>query len=232
MFGKVFSSIYDWRRSATWANRLRNKRFDFLRSLIDETQAIDKLKILDVGGTPLFWEKCGFSKQELAQMQIIFLNIEEVECSNFEFILGDAKNMTQFKENDFDLVVSNSVIEHVGDYDCQHQMAEEIKRVGKRYFIQTPNLYFPVEPHFLVPFFQFFPNSLRVWLLTHFSLGWYAKIDDIQQAKKLATETQLLSKKKFTNLFNEASIYEEKVLAITKSFIAYNGWERNEDNAI
>lgn len=57
--------------------------------------------------------------------------------------------MKQFQDNEFDAVFSNSVIEHVGDYEAQRQMANEIMRVGKRYFVQTPNFYFPIEPHIL-----------------------------------------------------------------------------------
>lgn len=50
--------------------------------------------------------------------------------------------MLQFKEKEFDLVFSNSVIEHVGGFQDQMKAANEIRRVGKNYFIQTPNKYF------------------------------------------------------------------------------------------
>ena len=63
--------------------------------------------------------------------------------------------MDFFKDKSFDAVFSNSVIEHVGTFEDQKMMANEVIRVTNFYFIQTPNLYFPIEPHFLVPFFQF-----------------------------------------------------------------------------
>ncbi|MEM2045934.1 MAG: class I SAM-dependent methyltransferase, partial [Candidatus Bathyarchaeia archaeon] len=59
-----------------------------------------------------------------------------------EWIIGDARCMP-FKDKSFDVVFSNSVIEHVGNYDDQKMCAEEIRRVGKCYFVQTPNFYFP-----------------------------------------------------------------------------------------
>jgi hypothetical protein len=105
-------------------------------------------------------------------------------------------------------------------------MAEEVRRVGKRYFVQTPNLYFPIEPHFVFPLFQFLPIWLRVWLVTHFDLGWYAKIPDRDRALKEVSSIRLLTKKKLRKLFPQARIFEEKYLGLTKSYIVYEGWDR------
>ncbi|MEH2169146.1 MAG: class I SAM-dependent methyltransferase [Nostoc sp.] len=129
--------------------------------------------------------------------------------------------MENFQSNEFDIVFSNSVIEHVGDYDRQCQMANEVMRVGKGYFVQTPNLFFPIEPHFVFPLFQFMPINLRVWLLTNFALGWYDKVTDKQLATRIATSIKLLNKRKFLNLFPGAKLYEEKFFGLTKSFIVY-----------
>jgi hypothetical protein len=52
-----------------------------------------------------------------------------------------------FRENAFDLVISNAVIEHVGDEDAQQQFASEHDRVGKNWILTTPNRWFPVESH-------------------------------------------------------------------------------------
>jgi 2-polyprenyl-3-methyl-5-hydroxy-6-metoxy-1,4-benzoquinol methylase len=79
--------------------------------------------------------------------------------------------MRQFRDHQFDVVYSNSVIEHVGDLDDMRRMAQEIQRVGKRYFLQTPNRYFPIEPHFVFPFFQFLPRPVQISLVQKFRLG-------------------------------------------------------------
>ena len=221
MLSQVLGKIYDNRRSDSWASNLRSKRISFLKSLIASLPS--PVKILDVGGTPEFWEHSGFLNGN-QQINITFLNIEPVKHAHFECLLGDGRDLSRFTNQEFDLVFSNSVIEHVGDYRDQGKMADEIKRVGKRYFVQTPNLYFPIEPHFLFPFFQFLPLETRVWLLTHHNMGWYPKMSDEQEARKLASSTQLLSKQKFIGLFPKANFYVEKVAGLDKSFIVYDGW--------
>jgi SAM-dependent methyltransferase len=115
------------------------------------------VNILDVGGTQTFWDTSGFFDEKMNLLRITLMNVRKVPVSrpNFNSIVGDARDLKEFKENQFDVVFSNSVIEHVGDYNDQLQMANEIRRVGKRYFVQTPNLYFPIEPHLFSPFFSF-----------------------------------------------------------------------------
>jgi SAM-dependent methyltransferase len=52
-----------------------------------------------------------------------------------------------FPDGSFDLVLSNAVIEHVGDKEDQERFVREHSRVAQRYVITTPNRYFPVESH-------------------------------------------------------------------------------------
>jgi hypothetical protein len=100
-------------------------------------------------------------------------------------------------------------------------MANEVARVGKSYFIQTPNKYFPIEPHWLFPFFQFLPFSIQVFLTQHFTLGNIKKTNSKEAAINLVKEVRLLSKKEFESLFKDAKIYKEKIIGLTKSYTAY-----------
>ena len=81
-----------------------------------------------------------------------------VKHQNFKSIKGDATNLSNFKDNQFDIVFSNSLIEHLYTYENMKLMANETMRVGKKFFVQTPNKYFPIEPHY---FFHFF-NSCHI----------------------------------------------------------------------
>lgn len=112
-----------------------------------------------------------------------------------------------------------------GDFEGQRRMAAEIRRVGERYFVQTPNRYFPIEPHFLFPGYQFLPFEARVFLVRHFELGWVGRIPDPVQAAKTVGAIRLLDRAELETLFPRARIYRERFCGLTKSFIVYGGWE-------
>ena len=154
------------------ANALRRERFAFFHRLL---QTVPRpVRILDVGGTENFWQQMGFLTPEAASsIQIVLLNLTapQVSSSLVKSVAGDGCSMPQYSDGEFDIVFSNSVIEHVPDRAGQQRMAAEIRRVGRRYFVQTPNRYFPIEPHFLFPGFQFLPVAARAALLRRFDLG-------------------------------------------------------------
>jgi ubiquinone/menaquinone biosynthesis C-methylase UbiE len=203
--------------------RSRSKRHAFFMQLM---HAVPKpVKLLDVGGTQGYWESMGITETKEIYISLVNLQSEKTTYSNFISLTGDATNLREFSDNSFEVVFSNSVIEHVGDFEAQRRMAQEVARVGKRYFIQTPNYWFPMEPHFLVPGFQWLPIALRVWLIRHFNLGWHQQIKDLEQARDLVNHTRLLTKKEFRSLFPQANLYEEKLFGLTKSFILYAGWD-------
>ena len=215
--------LADNRESDSLATQMRRKRFMFFLSLMES--APRPLRILDVGGTPGFWLRMDPFNFEGIQLVLLNLQPQTVDHPAMTAMGGDATNMPQFSDGEFDVVFSNSVIEHVGPLEAQQRMAAEVQRVGQRYFIQTPNRYFPIEPHFLVPFFQFLPLSLRVWMAMHFNLGWYKKFPDKAKATAAVSEIRLLTRNEMARMFPTGQIYEEKLLGLTKSFVAYGGWE-------
>ena len=212
-------------RADSLANKFRRERFKLFRSLLDSVPK--PYKILDVGGKQAFWEQMGFTNEDDVEIVLLNLTTMPVSLPNFTSVVSDARNMQQFREKEFDVVFSNSVIEHVGDYDQQLQMAKEVLRVGKRYFVQTPNLYFPLEPHFLFPYFQLLPFQTRVLLVRHFDIGWYKKMPVREQAAELVRSHRLLTEKEMLQLFPQSNIYREKFLGLTKSFVVYGGWDEH-----
>jgi Methyltransferase domain len=194
---------------------------DFFRGMLDNVPR--PLTILDVGGTAAFWNTLGFSREGV---EIVLLNVrnEPSDPPHLRSIVGDARDLTQFGDKSIDVVYSNSVIEHVGDLREQGRMADEIRRVAKRYFVQTPNKYFPIEPHFLVPGYQFMPLNLKTFLLTKSRLGWTERERDWSRAQEIAGSVRLLSEREVRRLFPEAAIYRERFSGLTKSVIAYHGW--------
>jgi hypothetical protein len=111
------------------------------------------------------------------------------------------------------------------DSEDQRRMANEVQRLAPRYFLQTPNRYFPIEPHFLFPCFQFLPLALRIWLVMHFEIGNYKKFTDRRQALEAVATIRLLTRKELEGLFPGAQIYEECFYGLVKSYIVYSGWD-------
>jgi 2-polyprenyl-3-methyl-5-hydroxy-6-metoxy-1,4-benzoquinol methylase len=222
MFKKL-KALADNTESESYATKMRLKRFSFFHQLV--ARMPKPIRILDVGGTQKFWQTMGFPSD--LGISVILLNLQKqpVSVPGFSSTAGDATDLRDFRDQEFDIVFSNSVIEHVGDYAQQERMAQEVQRVGVRYFVQTPNYYFPLEPHFLFPGFQWLPVTVRTLLMQHFQLGWMPKTPVKSEARRRVEDIRLLSLKEIQTLFPKAQIYQEKAFGLTKSFIAYGGWK-------
>lgn len=198
---------------------LRKKRFMKFMKLLKHKSG---LTILDIGGFGNSLEV--LSEDFVKSNNITILNIENVDVfnKNTKYIMGDATNEKQFQPKSFDVIYCNSVIEHVGDFNKMKKLASNIRNWGVYYFVQTPAYYFPIEPHFLVPFFHFLPHKIRAYILTKFELASFPREENYYRALSIVSSVRLLKKKEFKLLFPEATILKEKFMFITKSYIAHN----------
>lgn len=219
----MLKEIADNANPLSVANKLRQRRFAFFHSLLEQLKK--PITVLDVGGTVEYWQLRNSAL--LTDLRITVLNLQQQQSShpNISTTAGNALKL-EYPDRHFDVVFSNSVIEHVGDYSAQQQMAKEVIRVGKRYFVQTPNKYFPIEPHFLFPYFQLLPVSLQTHLLMNFNLGWYKRNPDYQNARETVQSVKLLSKSELLKLFPGATIYKERIFGLVKSYTAVRGWSQ------
>ena len=224
---KMLKQLADHTKPGSLATSMRGRRFAFFLSLLSR---LDRpLRLLDIGGTPGFWQSMGSAAMGDVRVTLLNLQVEKVSGAGFESVAGDARDLSRYDDRSYDVVFSNSVIEHLGpSFDDQRLMANEIRRVGRRYFVQTPNRYFPIEPHFLTPGFQFLPVPARIWAITHFNVGWYPRFTDPVAARREVESICLLTEQQVRSLFPGADIYKEKILGLTKSFVAYDGWGRVE----
>ena len=100
----------------------------------------------------------------------------------------------------------------------------EVRRVGRRYYVQTPNYHFPVEPHYLLPFFQFLPMAVRVFIIH--TIGWpYGHYASAQVAREGIRSIRLVSERETRALFPAGKLYKEHILGLCKSFTIYGGWD-------
>jgi SAM-dependent methyltransferase len=215
----------DNRNPKSLASRMRARRHEMFRSLLDGLPR--PLRILDVGGTKTVWETMGLTERPDVQITILNLAREKSHYSNVRSTIGDARDMRHFSDGQFDVVYSNSVIEHVGAGEHMIRMASEIRRVGKRYFVQTPNRYFPIEPHFVFPMFQFLPIPLRVLLVQNFSLGWISRESDRRRAEEAVRSVNLLSRRELQVLFPDGTMVQERLFGLTKSLLVTTLTEAN-----
>lgn len=212
--------LADNRRPDSWATRLRQRRLALFRAYLDRLPR--PLRLLDVGGTPAFWDRAALSDPTV---EIVLLNLpgEIGGASRYPTLAGDATDLRALPDGSFDVLFSNSVIEHVGDRAAQQRMAREVHRVARHHWVQTPNRAFPLEPHFLVPGFQFLPERLQVALVQRFALGWYERQPDRAAAEALVRSVRLLTRAEMCRLFPQSHLHAERVAGMVKSWVAIGG---------
>jgi len=216
-------SIADMRDPQSLASRLRKRRFRFFTELLASVPR--PITMCDIGGTPSFWDSMALPVDDDITITVVNLFPQASSNERVRTMVGDARAL-DLPDQSFNVVYSNSVIEHVGSFDDQRRMAQEVRRLGPRYFVQTPNFFFPVEPHFLFPGFQFLPADVRAWLLTKRNLGWMEREPDFNAASDVVRSIRLLRLSEMRRLFPTSSIYRERVAGLTKSFVAYEGFDR------
>ena len=134
-----------------------------------------------------------------------------------------------FPDQHFDIVYCSSVIEHVtlpkgSVWDewsgrrfrevsrlRQKEFAAEIRRLGKRFFVQTPYRHFPIEPHSWLPFAAWLPRWMLIPVLRLANYAWVTQP---------VPDWHLLDRGEMRELFGDARILEEKAFGMTKSIMA------------
>lgn len=208
-------------RIETRARQARHALFVRLLATIERP-----LTILDVGGLADYWRQVGY--RELGEVRIVLLNIfpQEGLAPPFSAEVGDARDLSRYADGSFDVVFSNSALGHVGGYADQQRMASEVRRVGQRYFVQTPNHGFPVDWRTLVPGFHFLPVRSQAWCFAHFPVGVYGRAASPEESLYLANRVRNVRRHEIEALFPGAEIIGERFLGFTKSFIAHRGFAR------
>ncbi|MDR0747086.1 MAG: class I SAM-dependent methyltransferase, partial [Helicobacteraceae bacterium] len=171
----------------------RDRIYDHLAAAID----LESLEsVIDVGATAdrdrqsaNFFEKrysypdrvTALSDQDAAWLQEAYQGLK--------FVRGDGLNMP-FADNSFDLAFSSAVIEHVGNRANQAAFIAECFRVAKKFvFITTPNRWYPIEFHTILPLLHWLPPRLYRAALRAIGKGFYAEESNLN----LLSKSDLLS---------------------------------------
>jgi Methyltransferase domain len=207
-----------------------------MQAFVREFRPTAAMRILDIGGTELNWR---FIDQP-ARVVLLNTKIPEgrdvgllgVEYSDtrpsgpadgppatVEYVLGDGKSVP-YADGEFDICFSNSTIEHLFGLEEQRKFANEVRRVARGIWLQTPARRFPFEPHWLSPFIHWLPKSWQKRLGRNFTVyGWMLRppSEDVAQ---LVDELRLLTYREMEQLFPDCEIRRERFLGLTKSYIA------------
>ena len=179
--------------------------------------------VLDVGGRPFMWDLLR-AEYNVAPKQLVLLNTPSETAlptsENYTVKIADGCDLP-YPDQSFDLVFSNSVIEHVGKKEEMAQFSSECDRVGKNIYIQTPNRWFPVDAHLGVAFIHWLPRPLYK-KLCFLSLRYPFTINNPSEKKNFDLEfetTRLLTLSQLKRLFPQKRIVPEKFLFFIKSFV-------------
>jgi hypothetical protein len=208
----VTKRVVDAYDERSLSGRARGRRW---RVFLDAFPDIAQMSVLDLGGDARAWR---LSPAQPAQLILLNVFPQEVEEPWMRSIVGDACDPPPGLPS-VDLVYSNSVIEHVGGHWRRQRFAETVHR-AERYWVQTPNRYFPIEPHFMFPWIQHLPRSAQQKLVSRWPLGNYGAIKDADRALGHLLNIELLSATELGFYFPDAEIWREKLLGLPKSFVA------------
>lgn len=194
-----------------------NRRFraNRMRGMWSSLEMTADTRVLDVGGTSAIWSLLP------TRPRLVLLNLTPLQSEDGEagWVAGDACRLP-FKDGAFDVVFSNSLIEHLYTRENQVAFANECRRVANRYFVQAPNQHFPIEPHLPTPIVHWLPKRLQARLLRNFTLwGWITR-PDRRQCEVFIKEVRMLTARDMRQLFPEAQIRRERFFGLTKALVA------------
>ncbi|MFK7959216.1 MAG: class I SAM-dependent methyltransferase [Phycisphaerales bacterium] len=227
MLKRLTRNLVDYDRADSFGSKMRARRVDPLVRLIERVyDERGSVSIIDVGGTRRYWKILPAGLFERCDVQVTIVNLPGApntggSTERFTHIEGDGCDLAEHAENGFDIAHSNSVIEHVGDWDRVESFAAEMQRVARYYYCQTPHFWFPVEPHCMTPIFHWLPKATRVSMVQRFALGNWSRQTDVREAVRTVESARLLDRRMFTTLFGtDATVRTERFCAWPKSMTA------------
>src|SRR5262245_37541130 len=199
----------------SWSARRRAERWNWLYQTFPD---LDQMSVIDLGGDPSTWVG-----SRVHPKHVHVVNIEDLPTDVPDWIEVDRGDACALPEHiasrRYDLVFSNSVIEHVGGHERRLRFAESVHRMAPAHWVQTPYRYFPVEPHWIAPGMQFLPVRARAALARRWPLA-HVKSANLTDALTGVLWTELIDRSQMSYYFPDSAIRSERLFGLTKSMVA------------
>lgn len=192
-----------------------------MRAFADTFELTDQTTIIDIGGTPTLWRVLADATGIRPRVTLVNLDLSPRYALLPHTTYQSASALAlPYPDGAFDVAFCNSVIEHVGTLADQAVCASEVRRVGRRYWVQTPNRYFPVEPHLwsVNAFWAGEPARRRIARMTSLYRG--VVRPPLAKVNAILDEVRLLTRAEMCDLFPDAAILPERLGPLTKSWLA------------
>lgn len=196
------------------SGRARTRRWAYLT---ERFPSFAEMRVLDLGGTPESWRFAPIRPNAVTTVNLLPL---ESWTSDIVAVQADACNLPKsITEDRFDLVFSNSLLEHVGGHVQRQRLADHIHGLADRHWIQTPYRYFPIEPHWLFPGIQWLPYEARTQISLHWNLG-HVRTYSRDEAQAQVDEIDLIGISQMRRYFPTSTIWFERFAGLVKSLVA------------
>ncbi|MGW0431123.1 class I SAM-dependent methyltransferase [Micromonospora sp. NPDC003197] len=199
----------------SWGGRRRERRAGWLAETFPD---LAQMSIIDLGGRVETWARATVRPKHVHVVNLEPVPTEVPEWAEVDH--GDACALPAHITNRrYDLVFSNSVLEHVGGHERRLRFAESVHRLADAHWVQTPYRYFPIEPHWIAPGMQFLPVRVRTTLARRWPLA-HTPARSHEGALKQVLWTELVDKTQMRHYFPESRIRVERLAGLPKSLIA------------
>jgi hypothetical protein len=203
---RSLSRIIDPDRPGSLTHRFRQSRSEEFRRRFPD---LENMSVLDLGGTAISWRVLGPRPK-----RVTLVNLDDAAAPPEPWIEHIREDACVGGFGKYDLVFSNSLMEHIGGHARRQRFAEVVRESAPSWWVQTPYRYFPIEPHWIFPLFQFLPFAARVSVTRHWRTLHMDATPGRAEAIDLVASIELISATEMR------AYWYERLAGVPKSMVA------------
>lgn len=211
---RLTSAVVDPHNPRSISARARAARWQKFQQVFPD---ISSLRVLDLGGMPDYWVAAPVRPAHVLTVNLWPSDLDEAWVEHRQ---GDVLDLPmEVLEDGCDLIVSNSLLEHLGGHSNRQRFADMVRAAPSRHWVQTPYRYFPIEPHWMFPGLQFLPFAAQVAVTKRWRRGHMQAYTD-DEAVSRVNEVELLGLRQMHAYFPQSEVWLERLAGLPKSMVA------------